>query len=169
LDLLLSGILAARHVSTTSFALMSEIFEGRSSFFYSPLRNLLAQKWNAGCADVIPDSFNSRFNPASPEKLLDGFGSNDQEAGSQKKNHVIRHRPFSFDKRNTAQRYIDLYDTLLQRPRVVAPKHKKAPTMTKNGRARISVGQAIPYRKLRNIQTDPLHNKRISTPAMAHI
>ncbi|MCP4218136.1 MAG: glycogen/starch synthase, partial [bacterium] len=56
LDFLLSGILAAHHVSTTSFTLMSEIFEGRSDFFYSPLRHVLAQKWNAGCACVIPGS-----------------------------------------------------------------------------------------------------------------
>jgi starch synthase/alpha-amylase len=168
LDFLLSGILAARHVSTTSFGLMSEIFESRSSSFYSPLRNLLAQKWNAGCACVISDSSNPRLNHASPEKLLDGFGSNDQEAGTQKKNHVIRHRPFSFDERSTAQRYIDLYETILQRP-LVAPESKKAPTIMKNSHTRISDGQSIPYRKLRNIQTDPLHNERISTPAMAPI
>jgi starch synthase/alpha-amylase len=168
LDFLLSGILAARHVSTTSFALMSEIFESQRAIFYSPLRNVLAQKWNAVCAGVIPDTFNPPFNPASPETLYDGVGSNDQIAGMQKKNHVIRQRPFSFDERSTAQRYIDLYETILQRP-LVAPEPKKVPTIMKNDRTRISDGQAIPHRMAQSKQPDRIPHERISTPAMVLI
>jgi hypothetical protein len=102
------------------------------------------------------------FNPASSEKLLDGFGSNEQEVGTQKKNHVIRHRPFSFDERSTAQRYIDLYETILQRP-LVAPESKKTPTIMNI----ISDGQSIPYQKARQTQSDRIPNERILTPAMA--
>jgi starch synthase/alpha-amylase len=166
LDFLLSGVLAAHYVSTPSFTLMSETFESRNEFYNSPLRNLLAQKWKAGCAGVIPDSSNLPFNPASPEKLLDGFGSNEQEVGTQKKNHVIRHRPFSFDERSTAQRYIDLYETILQRP-LVAPESKKTPTIMKNSHTSISDGQSIPYQKARQTQSDRIPNERILTPAMA--
>jgi hypothetical protein len=168
LDFLLSGVLAAHYVSTPSFTLMSEIFESRSEFYNSPLRQVLAQKWNTGCAGVIPDSSKPRFDPASPEKLLDGFGSNDQEAGTQKKNHVIRQRPFSFDERSTAQRYIDLYETILQRP-LVAPEPKKVPTIMKNDRTRISDGQAIPHRMAQSKQPDQIPNERISTPVMVPI
>jgi starch synthase/alpha-amylase len=168
LDFLLSGILAARHVSTTSFALMSEVFESQSANFYSPLRNVLAQKWNAGCAGVIPDSFNPPFNPAGPETLHDSVGSNDQQAGTEKKNHVIGQGPFMFDERSTAQRYIDLYETILQRP-LVSPQPKKSPKIVKERHTRISDGQSIPYQKARQTQSARIPNERILTPAMAPI
>jgi starch synthase/alpha-amylase len=168
LDFLLSGILAARHVSTTSFTLMSEIFEGRSDFFNSPLRQVLAQKWNAGRACVIPGSCNPPCNPAGHEKLYADCGHNDQESGMQKKDHALTQRPFSFDERSTAQRYIDLYETILQRP-LVAPKPKKAPTMMKDSHIRIADGQAIPYRRAQSKQPDRIPHERISTPAMAPI
>jgi starch synthase/alpha-amylase len=170
LDFLLSGILAARHVSTTSFTLMSDIFEGRSEFINSPLRQVLAQKWNAGCAGVIPDSFNPSFNPARPEKLHDGFGSNGQEIEAQKKSHVIRQRPFSLDERSAAQRYIDLYETILQRP-LVTPEPKKAPKIMKKRHTSNSDHRAIPHRRvrIRSIQSDRIAHERISTPAMAPI
>jgi starch synthase/alpha-amylase len=122
LDFLLSGILAARHVSTTGIVLTAEILEGRSDFFHSSLRNLLAQKWNAGCAGVIPGSSNPPFNPISHKELDAACGSNEQEAGKQKTNHAMAQRLPSFDERRTAQRYIDVCETILQRP-LVDPKH----------------------------------------------
>jgi starch synthase/alpha-amylase len=168
LDFLLSGILAAIYVSTTSFTLMSEIFEGRRGFFYSSLRQVLAQKWNAGCACVIPGASNPPSGPVGHEKLHADCGHNDQEFGTQKKYRVMTQRPFSFDDRSTAQRYIDLYETILQRP-LVALEPKKAPTIMKNGRTSISDGQAIPYRKTRSTQSDRIPTEWISTPAMAPI
>jgi hypothetical protein len=169
LDFLLSGILAARYISTTSFTLMSEIFEDRSGgFFYSPLRQVLAQKWNAGCACIIPGSSNPPSNPAGHEKLHADCGQNDQESGTQKQYHLMTQRPFSFDDRSTAHRYIDLYETILQRP-LVAPEPKKAPTIMKNGHTRISGDQAIPYRKTRSTQSDRIPNEWISTPALVPI
>jgi hypothetical protein len=168
LDFLLSGILAARHVSTTSFALMSEIFEGRSEFVYSPLRNVLAQKWNAGCAGVIPGYSNPPFNPAGHEKRYADCGPNDQEVRKPKKNHVTKQRSLSFDDRSTAQRYIDLYETILQWP-LVAPEPKKAPAIVKKSHTKIFDGPAMPYRKVRSTQSDRIPNERISTPAMVPI
>ena len=50
LDLLLSGILAASHVNTAKFRTIAKIVEDRSDYMYSPLGQLLAQKWKAGCA-----------------------------------------------------------------------------------------------------------------------
>jgi starch synthase/alpha-amylase len=168
LDLLLSGILAARHVSTSSFTLMSEIFESRSKFYHSPLRQLLAQKWNAGCVCTITGSSNPICNPGGHEKLHDGCWPSDLKAGKQKKNYVIRHYPFTFDDRSAAQRYVDLYETILQRP-LVAPESKKAPQLMKKSHTRIPDGQAIPFQKARSTQSDRNPHKRISTPAMAPI
>jgi hypothetical protein len=147
---------------------MSEIFESQSEFFYSPLRQVLAQKWNAGCAGVIPGSSNPPFNPAGPEKRYADCGPNDQEVGKPKKNHVTKQPPISFDDRSAAQRYIDLYETILPRP-LVTPEPKKAPTKIKKSHTRISDGQTMPYRKIRSTQSDPLPNEWISTPAMAHL
>jgi hypothetical protein len=121
------GAQYSQRQESPSFALMSEIFEGRSEFVYSPLRNVLAQKWNAGCAGVIPGYSSPPFNPAGHEKRYADCGPNDQEVGKPRKNHVTKQRSLSFDDRSTAQRYIDLYETILQRP-VVAPEPKKAPT-----------------------------------------
>jgi starch synthase/alpha-amylase len=168
LDFLLSGILAARHVSTTSFALMSETFEARSEFVYSPLRNVLAQKWNAGCVAIIPGYSNPPRNPAGHERQYDDCGSNDQEVGAPKKNHVMKQRSFIFDDQSTAQRYIDLYETIVQRPLVV-PEPKKAPPMMKKSVTRVSEGLSMPYRRVRKTQSDRISNQRISAPAMVPI
>jgi starch synthase len=168
LDFLLSGILAAKHVSTTSIALTAEILEGRSDFFYSSLRNLLVQKWSAGCAGVIPGSSNPPFNPVNHKELDADCGSNDQEVGKQKTNHVLAQRLTSFDERRTAQCYIDMCETILQRP-LVDPEHKNALTIKNNSHTKTSESQAVAYRKARSIQSDRLSNDRISTLAMAAI
>jgi hypothetical protein len=164
LDYLLSGILAASHVSTTRFSLMSEIMEGRSEFFYPPLRNVLAQKWNTGCAGVIPGSSNPLFNSAGHEKRCADCGSNDQKVGEPKKKHITKQRSFPFDDRSTPQHCINLYETILQRP-LVAPEPKNAPITMKKSHTRISDGLAMPYRKVRSIQSNRIPNNRISTPA----
>jgi len=166
LDFLLSGILAAHRVATAKPVKLSDIFTGRSEFFHSPLREILAQKWNAGCVIEISDFTNPSFNSANPGKLYANWGPNDQEAGKQKRNQAMRRHPFSFDNRSTAQRYIDLYGTILQRP-LVAQEPKKADPIMKKSHTRISDDQAILYRKVRSTPSDRLSNQRISTPAMA--
>jgi starch synthase/alpha-amylase len=168
LDFLLSGILAAQHVSTTRIALTAEILEGRSDLFYSSLRNLLAQKWNAGCVGEIPSSSDLPFNPVSHEKLDADYGPNDQEVGKKNTYHVMAQRLASFDDRSTTQRYIDVCETILERP-LVDPEHKNALTTKKDSQTKISESQAVAYRKARSIQSARLPNKRVSTPAMAAI
>ncbi len=154
LDLLLSGILAAHHVNTARPVILSDIVTDRSDFFYSPLRQVLAQKWNVGCACAISSTPDPSFNPTIDKK--------------QKRNHVMRQRPSFSDSRSKAQRYIDLYETILQRS-LAAPEHQKAGTIRVNSHTKISDGQVIPYRKARSTQSYPLPNERISTPAMAAI
>ena len=152
LDLLLSGILAAHHVNTARPVILSDILTDRNDFFYSPLRQVLDRKWNAGCACAIHSTPDLSFNPTIDKK----------------QNLVMRQRPSSSENRRTAQRYIDLYETILQRP-LAAPVHQKARPIKKNSHTKISDGQAIPYRKARSTQSYPLPNERISTPAMAPI
>jgi starch synthase/alpha-amylase len=153
LDFLLSGILAARHVSTTSFTLMSEVFESRSEFFNSPLRKLLTQKWNAGCACVIPGFSKLPFYSAGHEKPHADYRLNNRQVGKQKENQYMGQRRFSFDDRSAAQRYVDLYETILQRP-LVAPEPKKPPKKMKERHTRISDDQAIPHRRVRSTPLD---------------
>ena len=168
LDLLLSGILAANHVNTASPVLLPNIAEGRSDYIYSPLGQVLAQKWKAGCACQIPGPPHIGLNPTSNKKLYCSYRPKDHHAGNHKKDRAKRQSISSSDNRTTAQRYIDLYETILQRP-LAAPVHQKARTIKKNDHTKISDGQAIPYRKARSTQSYPLPNERISTPAMAPI
>jgi starch synthase len=168
LDFLLSGILAAQHVSTTSIALMADILEGRSDLVYSSLRNLLVQKWNAGYVGVIPSSSNPPFNPVSHEKLDSDCGPNHQEEGKKKANHVMTQSLPSFDDRSTAQRFIDVCETILERP-LFDPEHKNAHTLKNTSHTITSESQALAFRKARDIQSDRLPKERISTPAMAAI
>jgi hypothetical protein len=168
LDFLLSGVLAAHYVSTPSFTLMSEIFESRSEFYNSPLRQVLAQKWSTGCACVIPGFSDLPFKPAGHEKRHADYRLINREVGKQKENHDMRQRPFSFDDWSATQRYVDLYEALLQRP-LVAPEPKKAPKIMKKGHTRISDDQAIPYRRVWSTQSDRIPHERISTPAMVPI
>ena len=69
LDLLLSGILAASHVNTAGPLLLSKIAEGRSEKIFSPLEQVLAQKWQAGCACEIPGPLHIGLNPIRNKKL----------------------------------------------------------------------------------------------------
>ena len=80
----------------------------------------------------------------------------------------MRQRPFSFADRSAAQRYVDLYETILQRP-LVAQEPKEAPKMMKNSHTGISDGQAVPYRKAQSKQPHRIPHEQISTPAMVPI
>ena len=76
-----------------------------------------------------------------------------------------------FNHWDAAYRYMDLYERILQRPRVTAAK-KKARAMNKDGLITASDGQATSYRKAPSANSHVSHllyNKQISTPAMAPI
>ena len=168
LDLLLSGILAASHVNTASPVLLPKIAEDRSDYSYSPLGQLLAQKWRTGCACEIPGPPHLGLNPNSNKKLYSSYRPNDYHAGNQKKDRAKRQSNSSSDNRTAARSYIDLYETILQRPLAISEKNKVHPIKNYNS-AKVSGVQAIPYPKAHRTKSYPLPNERISTPAMAPI
>ena len=168
LDLLLSGILAARHVNTTDSVLLPGNAEGRSDSMCSSLGQLLAQKWKAGCACEIPGPLHKGLNPTHNKKLDCSYPSKVQDAGTQKNDHTTGQRISSSDKRTMTKCYLDLYETILQRA-LVTPENKKVRLINKNNRAKVSGDHAIFYPKARRTQSYPLPNERASTPAMAPV
>ena len=143
LDLLLSGILAASHVNTADPYYCQALQKTAANLKYSSLGQVLAQKWKAGCACEIPGP----PNPTKNKKLSK------------------RQRISLSDNRTAAKCYIDLYETILQRP-LVALENKKVHPINKNSRTKASSIQAIAYPKARHTMSYPLPNKQNSTPAM---
>ncbi len=168
LDLLLSGILAASHVNTTGPVLLPGITEGRSDFMCSSLGQLLAQKWKAGCACEIPSPPHIGLNPTNNKKLDCSYRPKVHDAGTQKNDRAKRQRISSSDNRTTAKCYIDLYETILQRP-LVTLENKKVRLINKNNRTKTSGVQAIAYPKAHRTKSYPPPNERISTAAMAPV
>jgi starch synthase/alpha-amylase len=68
-DLLASGLFAAHYVNTVSPTFLTEIVQGRHDFVDPPLRQELANKWAAGCAEGILNSPDPSFNPSTDEAL----------------------------------------------------------------------------------------------------
>jgi len=168
LDLLLSGILAAGHVNTASSVLLPNIAEDGSDYSYSPLGQLLAQKWKAGCACEISGHTYLNLNPNSNKKRYGSYRPKVYHAGNQKSDRAKKQSISSFDNRTTAKCYIDLYETILQRPLVISEKNKVRPIKKYNS-AKVPGVQAIPYPKAHRTKSYPLPNERISTAAMAPI
>ena len=168
LDLLLSGVLAASHVNTTDSVLLPGNAEGRSDFMCSSLGQLLVQKWKAGCACEIPIPPHKGLNPTHTKKLDCSYRPKDHDAGTQKNDRAKMQRISSPDNRTTAKCYIDLYETILQRP-LVTPENKKVRSININSRAKASGDQAIDYPKARRTQSYPLPNERTSTPAIVPV
>ena len=168
MDLLLSGILAACHVNTAGPVLLPNIAEGRSDYSYSSLGQVLAQKWKAGCACEIPNSPNTVPKPTVFEKQDCRYRPKDHHAGNQKIDRAKSPSISSPDSQTAAKWYIDLYETILQRP-LVTLEQKKVRSINKNIRTKASGVQAIPYPKARRTKSYPLSNERISTPAMAPV
>jgi starch synthase len=117
-DFLLSGIFAAHYVNTASPVLLPNIDEGQNGFFDALLRQVLAQKWKVGCVCEILSPSDPSCNPASNKKLLCNYGPNAHPAGKQKINCIMKRRTPPFNHRSTPQRYIGLYEKMLQRPLV---------------------------------------------------
>ena len=127
LDLLLSGILAASHVNMADPLRMSGIAEGRSDFMCSSLGQLLAQKWQAGCACEIHSPPHLGFNPINNQKLDCSDQPKVHDAGTQKNDRAKRQNISSSDNRTAEKAYIDLYETILQRPLVASEKKQVWP------------------------------------------
>jgi len=165
LDLLLSGILAADYVNAARPLGLRSIAEGRSDYKYSPLGKLLARKWEAGCASEIPDL----SNPTHNKKRDDSFRPKAHHAGNQKINDPVKGQNIpSSDNRTPVKCYIDLYETILQRP-LVALEKKQVPPTNKNSRAKASGVEAVSHRKERSAKSYALAIERISALIAAPI
>ena len=168
LDLLLSGILAAHQVETASFRLLPNIDKGRSKNFYACLKQVLACKYDAGCACSMADIPDTSVNVTSDKKWYFPNGPIKHHAGKQKNERVMGLSVPAFYHRETAYRYVDLYERILLRP-LVTTEERKAHETNKNGLTKASDRQAIPYRKLRGVSSHVIYNEQISTPAIAPI
>jgi starch synthase/alpha-amylase len=168
LDLLLSGILAASHVNTTGPVLLPNTADGRSDNIYSSLRRVLAQKWKAGCACEIPNSPNTGLNPTVVKKQDCRYRPKDHHAGNQKNDRAKSPSISVPDSLTAAKCYIDLYETILQRP-LKTLEQKKVRPINKNNRSKASGVQAIAYPKARRTKSYPPSNEPIFTPAMAPV
>jgi len=164
LDLLLSGILAASHVNAVSPVSLPNTAEDRSNYSYSPLGQLLAQKWKAGCVCEIPGPPHLGLNPTLNKKLDCSYRSQGHHAGNQKNDRGKRQGISSSENWATAKSYIDLYERILQRPLVISEKKKVWP-ISKNSGINISGVQALPGRKTRSARSYALANEKI--PAIA--
>ncbi len=149
LDLLLSGILAASQVNTTDPELLAGIAGGRGNLEYSSPGQVLAQKWKAGCACEIPGPPHLCRNPTKNIKLP-------------------QRQPLSSSENwTTAKGYMDLYETMLQRP-LVALEHKVHP-IDKNSHRKASGARAIAYPEPRHNRSYPPSNRQNSPPAMVPV
>ena len=166
LDLLLSGILAASHVNTASPVLLPNIAEGRSDYSYSLLGQVLAQKWKAGCACEIPNPPHTGLNASVFKKQDCSYRPKDHHAGNQKNDSAKGPSISSPDSPTTAKWYIDLYETILQRP-LVTLENKKVNPINKNNLTKASGDRATSYPKAHITKSYPLPNGRISPAAMA--
>ena len=78
-DFLTSGVFAAHYVNTVSPTFLTEITQGRHPFVQGWVRNELANKLHAGCADGVLNAPDPEFNPAIDELIAFNYGP---------KNHV---------------------------------------------------------------------------------
>ena len=149
LDLLLSGILAASHVNTAGPVTLPGIAEGRGNLKYSSLGQVLAQKSKAGCASEIPGPAHLGLAPTKIKKLS-------------------KRQPISSSENwTTAKRYIDLYETMLQRP--LAALESKVHPINKNSLTKAAGVRVIAYPKARHTKSYPLPNRQNSIPTMASV
>ncbi|ACN15456.1 GlgA1 [Desulforapulum autotrophicum HRM2] len=73
-DFLTSGVFAAHYVNTVSPTFLKEIIDQRHSFVEPCLRQELANKFHAGCADGVLNAPDPEFNPAIDEMITHNYG-----------------------------------------------------------------------------------------------
>ena len=166
LDFLLSGILAAHYVETANFLLLPNPANGRSKAFYTCLRQVLAGKYDAGCACAMAGIPDPVTNTTSDKTRYCQYGPNENLAGKQKKEPVMGRNAPWFNHWDAAYRYMDLYERILQRPLVTAAK-KKARAINRNDHTKASDSQAVSYRKAWSTNPHVRYNEQIPDQAMA--
>ena len=168
LDLLLSGILAAQQVDIANFQLLPNIDKGRSKIINGCLRQLLAQKYDTGCACATAGIPELPVNAVRDKEQYCKNGPNEHHVGKQRYERIIGRSVTSFNHYEMACRYLNLYERILQRPLVI-PEKEKARAINENGLTKETDGQAVSYRKARSVNSHALYNEQISAPAMAPI
>ena len=166
--MLLSGILAASHVNTAGPAPMTATAAGKGDYIDSPLGQLLAQKRKAWCAREFPSALSPDIYPTGSNKLSLSYRPNDHQTGNHKSDYAKRPSIPPPDDRTTAECYLELYQTILQRPLVTSQKIKVWPTKKISG-ITISGIRNIPYRKAPRIKSYAHASEKIATVAMAPI
>ena len=147
---------------------MPDTAAGKGDYLDSPLGQLLAQKWKAGCAWEFPGALSLDVNPTGSNKLSRSYRPNDHQAGNHKSNYATRQSIPPPDNRTTAKCYIELYQTILQRPVVTSQKIKVWP-INKNSGINITGIRAVPYPKAPRIKSYTHTNEKIATVALAPI
>jgi starch synthase/alpha-amylase len=166
LDLLLSGIMAARYVETANFMSLSNGTCGDSQASYTCLRQVLAEKSNAGCACTIATAYDPSTSIAGDTVRHGCQGPYGPKTGKQKKEPVMGQSAPVFDHWQTAYRYVDLYERILQRP-LVTSEEEKTCIINKNGLTKASDSPAVSYRKARSTNPHVIYNEQISNQAIA--
>jgi len=83
-DFLASGIFAAHFVNTVSPTFLMEIVEGRHGFVGAHLRQELANKLSAGCAEGILNAPDPSFDPTTDNHLPCQYAPKDHTVGKQR-------------------------------------------------------------------------------------
>ena len=89
-DLLVSGVFAAHFVNTVSPSFLHEVIEGRHDFVEAPIREELANKFNADCAAGILNAPDPSFNPSKDEDLALEFGPDNHVAGKRENKRALQ-------------------------------------------------------------------------------
>ncbi len=127
LDLLLSGILSASHVTIDRSAQLPATAERPGHMYYSILRKVLGQKYNAGCASSHFDLAHPPSPPAIKRKLLHNGQHFGHRAEQQKNRPLSESSTVPLDCRAANRFYLDLYKILLHTSLSSADKKKVYP------------------------------------------
>lgn len=91
-DLLTSGVFAAHFVNTVSPTFLTEIIKGQHGFVEKPLREELANKWEAGCAIGILNAPDPSFNPATDKALTRQYNAQNHIQGKKENKKALQKR-----------------------------------------------------------------------------
>jgi starch synthase/alpha-amylase len=89
-DLLTSGVFAAHFVNVVSPTFLSEIVNGRHAFVSGPLRQELANKFQAECAAGILNAPDPSFDPATDTALKKNYGPKNYVSGKKENKRFLQ-------------------------------------------------------------------------------
>jgi len=90
IDFLASGVFAAHFVNTVSPTFLREMIEGRHDFVEAPLKQELANKFNADCAMGILNAPDPSFDPATDNDLVLEYNPSNHATGKQKNKRALQ-------------------------------------------------------------------------------